>query len=239
MNGPLVAGFTVYSDFFGYHGGVYHWDRVSPAVGGHAIVIVGYDSNEQYWIVKNSWGSYWGESGYFRIGFGEAGIENYVASIRVSTNAPPTISGLSADRTSPQVQGVTITWTCSASDPEGEPVQYRFWVQSSSGSWVMSRDWSGSNAWTWSQAGSGTYNIACHVRDGKHAGVSGWDDHKEAFGYSVLSAPPNFAPTISSLTPDKASGTQVVGATITWTCSASDAESDPIVYRFWTKPSGS
>jgi len=84
MNGPLVAGFTVYSDFFGYHGGVYHWDHVSQAVGGHAIVIVGYDSNEQYWIVKNSWGSGWGENGYFRIGFREAGIENYVASIRAS-----------------------------------------------------------------------------------------------------------------------------------------------------------
>jgi C1A family cysteine protease len=90
MNGPLVAGFTVYRDFYGYHGGVYHWDRVSQSVGGHAIVIVGYDSNEQYWIVKNSWGSYWGESGYFRIGFGEAGIENYVASIHPSLPAPLT-----------------------------------------------------------------------------------------------------------------------------------------------------
>jgi C1A family cysteine protease len=85
MNGPLVAGFTVYADFYyGYNGGVYHWDHVSQAVGGHAIVIVGYDSPGQYWIVKNSWGPNWGERGYFRIGFGEAGIENYVASVRAS-----------------------------------------------------------------------------------------------------------------------------------------------------------
>jgi hypothetical protein len=88
MNGPLVAGFTVYADFYsGYTGGVYHWDHVSQAVGGHAIVIVGYDSNEQYWIVKNSWGSNWGENGYFKIGFGEAGIEDYVASVRASPSA--------------------------------------------------------------------------------------------------------------------------------------------------------
>jgi C1A family cysteine protease len=88
MNGPLVAGFNVYTDFFSYHGGVYHYDGHSSLAGGHAIVIVGYDSNEQYWIVKNSWGASWGEGGYFRIGFGEAGIENYVASI--TAGAMPT-----------------------------------------------------------------------------------------------------------------------------------------------------
>jgi hypothetical protein len=88
MNGPLVAGFTVYADFYyGYNGGVYHWDHVSQAVGGHAIVIVGYDQPGQYWIIKNSWGTNWGENGYFRIGFGEADIENYAASIKASVNA--------------------------------------------------------------------------------------------------------------------------------------------------------
>jgi hypothetical protein len=91
INGPLVAGFTVYADFYyRYNGGVYHWDHVSQPVGGHAIVIVGYDQPGQYWIVKNSWGPNWGEKGYFRIGFGEAGIENYVASIKASTSAPST-----------------------------------------------------------------------------------------------------------------------------------------------------
>jgi hypothetical protein len=83
MNGPLVGAFDVYYDFFGYSSGVYHYDGYSPYAGGHAIVIVGYDSNDRYWIVKNSWGN-WGESGYFRIGFGEVGIEQEVASISVS-----------------------------------------------------------------------------------------------------------------------------------------------------------
>ena len=93
MNGPLVAGFTVYTDFFSYSGGVYHHESGTVA-GGHAIALVGYDSNERYWIAKNSWGPSWGEDGYFRIGFGEGGIENYVASIRSgsSSHSAPTLT---------------------------------------------------------------------------------------------------------------------------------------------------
>ena len=34
--------------------------RCSTANQNHAVVIVGYNDAEQYWIVKNSWGSYWG-----------------------------------------------------------------------------------------------------------------------------------------------------------------------------------
>jgi len=98
MNGPLVAAFDVYTDFFYYNGGVYHYTWGSLE-GGHAIVIVGYDSNEQYWIVKNSWGN-WGEGGYFRIGFGEVGIEQEVASIRASTVTATVTAALTRTSTS-------------------------------------------------------------------------------------------------------------------------------------------
>lgn len=46
----------------------------------HAVVAVGYGSN--YYIVRNSWGGSWGESGYVRIamteGLGTCGINQYV-----------------------------------------------------------------------------------------------------------------------------------------------------------------
>ena len=36
-----------------------------PCLGGHAILCVGYDDVKQRWIMRNSWGPYWGDRGYF------------------------------------------------------------------------------------------------------------------------------------------------------------------------------
>jgi C1A family cysteine protease len=62
--GPVYVGFAVYNDFFSYSSGYYSYASGSLA-GYHAVAIVGYDA--QGWKVKNSWGTGWGEGGYFRI----------------------------------------------------------------------------------------------------------------------------------------------------------------------------
>jgi C1A family cysteine protease len=73
--GALAACFTVYDDFFAYKSGVYH--HVSTKVaGGHCISVVGYDDNQKCWICKNSWGTGWGESGFFKILYGDCGIDS-------------------------------------------------------------------------------------------------------------------------------------------------------------------
>lgn len=75
--GALTACFIVYNDFFGYRSGVYR--HVSGAqAGGHCIAIIGYDDGQGCWICKNQWGTGWGDSGYFRIAYGECGIETWM-----------------------------------------------------------------------------------------------------------------------------------------------------------------
>ena len=56
----------------------------------HAVTLVGYGNDSatglDYWLVKNSWGKSWGESGYFRIrrGNGTCGINCYITTALVS-----------------------------------------------------------------------------------------------------------------------------------------------------------
>ena len=86
-DGPLSVSFEVYNDFMHYKGGVYQHtglkDHFNPfELTNHAVLLVGYgvdrDSGLKYWTVKNSWGTEWGESGYFRIvrGVDECAIES-------------------------------------------------------------------------------------------------------------------------------------------------------------------
>lgn len=68
--GPLVAILTM----SGYwDGDIYRCSEIDDSKS-HAVVIVGYNDAGGYWIAKNSWGTYFGEDGYFKIGYGECDI---------------------------------------------------------------------------------------------------------------------------------------------------------------------
>jgi C1A family cysteine protease/acylphosphatase len=89
--GALSACFTVYDDFFSYSSGIYH--HVSGDVaGGHCVSVVGYDDAGGFWICKNSWGSAWGESGFFCIAYGECGIDSVMWAVDGVT-LPETLGG--------------------------------------------------------------------------------------------------------------------------------------------------
>jgi len=64
--------------------GIYDPWSCDPTGLDHAVLLVGYGSQDDsdYWIVKNSWGTDWGDSGYFLIsrGSGTCGINTAVTS---------------------------------------------------------------------------------------------------------------------------------------------------------------
>ena len=70
--------------FMGYSSGIITTSSGCPTNIDHAILAVGYgeENGVQYYIVRNSWGTGWGESGYVRIqtssGRGVCGINQYV-----------------------------------------------------------------------------------------------------------------------------------------------------------------
>jgi len=68
--GPLPTAMMVYEDFMHYKNGIYSY-TTGKKLGGHAILIVGYNDDDQCFIVKNSWDKGWGEGGFFRIAYSE------------------------------------------------------------------------------------------------------------------------------------------------------------------------
>jgi cathepsin F/cysteine peptidase B len=84
--GPLPIAVDASRHWQTYTGGV-----VSTCTGtslDHGVLIVGY--TDQYWIVKNSWGASWGESGYIRLAYGsnQCGLNQSPTAATVSGSGP-------------------------------------------------------------------------------------------------------------------------------------------------------
>jgi len=66
---PFVLGFTVYEGFESQavaNTGILNMPLSSEKMlGGHAVLAVGYDDKSQRFIIRNSWGTGWGQKGYF------------------------------------------------------------------------------------------------------------------------------------------------------------------------------
>jgi len=92
-NGPLSISFLVYSDFMTFFQatpkGIYK-HKTGGALGGHAVKLVGWgvENGVEYWTIANSWGTMWGDHGFFKIvrGINDCTVEQR----RVTAGIPKT-----------------------------------------------------------------------------------------------------------------------------------------------------
>ena len=121
--GPVATALNMNGKF---EDGIYRCDAIDPDKA-HAVVIVGYDDPGQYWIVRNSWGSGWGDDGYFKLGYGECAMGPKVHGARLGDNAFP-IPDAGGPYVADEGSRTELTLDASgSSDPDGDDVLAYIW----------------------------------------------------------------------------------------------------------------
>jgi len=80
-NGPISCGIHVSDGFLAYdptkNNGIYSEKIRFPMIN-HEISVTGYgkdrDTGEEFWYGRNSWGTYWGINGFFKMAMGGDGL---------------------------------------------------------------------------------------------------------------------------------------------------------------------
>ncbi len=68
--GCVGVNLNVGDGFKSYSSGVFDMSKDYGEMGGHSVVLIGWgvsNSNEEYWILRNSWDTNWGENGYMKL----------------------------------------------------------------------------------------------------------------------------------------------------------------------------
>jgi len=79
-HGPVEAAYYVFKDFMHLGSDVYKRTKKTTFQGGHAVRVIGWGTEKgtPYWLVANTWGTDWGDKGFFKIirGKNECGFED-------------------------------------------------------------------------------------------------------------------------------------------------------------------
>lgn len=161
---PVVFGASVYNNFAYWSSSAVYTAASGSLLGGHAMLVVGYDDTKQAYRVQNSWGPWWGDSGYIWMGYSVFESTTNTAFVALRSNLPPaqnqapTISAMAAAPAS-LAPLARSTISVTASDPDSDPLTY---VWSATGGTFAT----GSRTVMWTApATNGTYTITCVVSD--------------------------------------------------------------------------
>jgi len=85
QHGPLATAVQVDGAFQGYTGGVFdehtqHFDWIN-----HGVTIIGWDDSKHAWLIKNSWGTLWGDTGGYGSERGYMWIDYNTNNIGIAT----------------------------------------------------------------------------------------------------------------------------------------------------------
>ncbi|MCX8062478.1 MAG: protease inhibitor I42 family protein, partial [Anaerolineales bacterium] len=91
--GPVAAAVCAGPAFSSYRSGIFSTDEKSSCGSNmvdHGVVLVGWDDAQGVWILRNSWGPYWGEGGYMRIKYGISNVGFGANYLVYNTSPSPT-----------------------------------------------------------------------------------------------------------------------------------------------------
>jgi len=89
--GPLSVPVQSKTNWEGYSGGILVSFNQSKM--DHLVLLVGYNDTGGYWIIKNSWGTSWGEDGYIRLSYTNNPITSFDVTYAVDQTILPIGSG--------------------------------------------------------------------------------------------------------------------------------------------------
>lgn len=86
-HGPVSSSVYVTPAFKAYTGGVF--DEHANGQTNHAVTLVGWDDKRGAWLLRNSWGTWWGEDGYMWIEYGSNQVGRSAAWAVVEPDEAP------------------------------------------------------------------------------------------------------------------------------------------------------
>ncbi|MBN1164407.1 MAG: hypothetical protein JXB45_07495, partial [Candidatus Krumholzibacteriota bacterium] len=121
LTGPVYTSIDIVDRFYDYSTGCF--SSTDPVVGYHAVLIVGWDDSqcggEGAWIIKNSWGTGWGQNGF---GYVKYGTCNIGSGTRQIYYLPSTVFVQVYDPNGGEIleagEDYTIKWTTSRETPD-------------------------------------------------------------------------------------------------------------------------